>query len=84
MTPNRHPLNDNKICLFFFQYKVFATNQPELYRPADNDDDDSGAANITAKEIEQEAKEVRKNPCRRSRMKIDLSRQVVRCKKANQ
>lgn len=43
-----------------FQYKVFAVNQPELYRPTDNDDDDGGAANITAKEIEQEAKEVRK------------------------
>ncbi|CAF0757841.1 unnamed protein product [Rotaria sordida] len=38
-------------------YKAFATNQPELYRPIDNDDDDGGAANITAKEIEQEAKE---------------------------
>ncbi|CAF2028978.1 unnamed protein product [Rotaria magnacalcarata] len=38
-------------------YKVFAVNQPELYRPTDNDDDDGGAANITAKEIEQEAKE---------------------------
>lgn len=40
------------------QYKNFASNQPELYRPNDNDDDDVGAANITAKEIEQEAKEV--------------------------
>jgi len=38
-------------------YKNFAGNQPELYRPNDNDDDDGAAANITAKEIEQEAKE---------------------------
>ncbi|UJR08357.1 hypothetical protein I4U23_012628 [Adineta vaga] len=38
-------------------YKIYASNQPELYRPNDNDDDDGGAANITAKEIEQEAKE---------------------------
>jgi len=38
-------------------YKVFAVNQPELYRPIDNDDDDGAPANITAKEIEQEAKE---------------------------
>ena len=37
---------------------MYAVNQPEFYRPADNDDDDGGAANITAKEIEQEAKEV--------------------------
>ena len=44
--------------VFLFQYKNFAGNQPELYRPNDNDDDDVGAANITAKEIEQEAKEV--------------------------
>lgn len=41
------------------QYKNYASSQPELYRPNDNDDDDGGAANITAKEIEQEAKEVR-------------------------
>jgi len=38
-------------------YKIFASNQPELYRPIENDDDDGLAANITAKEIEQEAKE---------------------------
>jgi len=38
-------------------YKNYASNQPELYRPSDNDDDDGGPANITAKEIEQEAKE---------------------------
>ncbi|CAF1061869.1 unnamed protein product [Adineta ricciae] len=38
-------------------FKLCAMNQPELYRPVDNDDDDAGAANITAKEIEQEAKE---------------------------
>ncbi|CAF2511262.1 unnamed protein product [Rotaria sp. Silwood2] len=38
-------------------YKNFASNQPEFYRPNDNDDDDVGATNITAKEIEQEAKE---------------------------
>ena len=29
-----------------------------MYRPVDNDDDDGNSANITAKEIEQEAKEV--------------------------
>lgn len=38
-------------------YKNFSVNQPELYRPNENDDDDVGPANITAKEIEQEAKE---------------------------
>ncbi|CAF1034527.1 unnamed protein product, partial [Adineta ricciae] len=42
-------------------YKIYASNQPELYRPNDNDDDDAGAANITAKEIEQEAKEASRN-----------------------
>ena len=44
--------------MIFFQFKLCAMNQPELYRPVENDDDDAGAANITAKEIEQEAKEV--------------------------
>ncbi|CAF1184960.1 unnamed protein product, partial [Didymodactylos carnosus] len=39
-------------------YKHFANNQPELYRPNENDDEDVGTGNITAKEIEQEAKEV--------------------------
>ena len=38
-----------------FQYKIFASNQPELYRPIENDDDDEAATNLTAKEIEQEA-----------------------------
>lgn len=38
-------------------YKNYASNQPELYHPIDNDDDDGLATNITAKEIEQEAKE---------------------------
>lgn len=38
-------------------YKIFASNQPELYRPVENDDDDVTPANITAREIEQEAKE---------------------------
>ncbi len=47
-----------KIAQISFQYKVYAFNQPELYRPNDNDDDDGTPANITAKEIEQEAKEV--------------------------
>ncbi len=50
-----------QILFSLFQYKNYAVNQPEFYRPADNDDDDSGPANITAKEIEQEAKEVRVN-----------------------
>ncbi|CAF3837781.1 unnamed protein product [Rotaria sordida] len=50
--------HDHVIFLFLFlKYKNFASNQPELYRPNDNDDDDGGATNITAKEIEQEAKE---------------------------
>jgi len=34
-----------------------------LYRPVDNDDDDGSSANITAKEIEQEAKEVEERIC---------------------
>ena len=46
-----------------FQYKNYAANQPELYRPHDNDDDDNVATNLTAKEIEQEAKEVRGENC---------------------
>jgi len=37
--------------------KNYASNQPEFYRPSDNDDDDGGPANLTAKEIEQEARE---------------------------
>lgn len=39
---------------------MFSVDDLDFYRPADNDDDDNSAANITATEIEQEAKEVRK------------------------
>ena len=50
----------------------------------DNDDDDGVATNLTAKEIEQEAKEVGR---RRGELLIEfrlIFRQLVQCKKANQ
>ena len=66
----------------FFSIKYTHSNQPELYRPNDNDDDDGTPANITAKELNKKRKKY-ENIAMNLAFISSHFRQLVRCKKAN-